>query len=149
MYRDRHRAWLKTKTEEEVSERKFNFDLFSAIDLHINFIGVIGGWSPQSVPFRGMFILLWIFLASSPNSDDGVRSLTTALKCGHPLIAMNVTASANNLHQIEISWVAGRFRTRITDIPLNVELLSDMHGSLWTNSKTRAGSSHQFHRIQR
>lgn len=49
-------------------------------NLLISFIGVIGGWSPQSVPFRGMFILFEMFRASSPNSDDGWRSLTTELQ---------------------------------------------------------------------
>lgn len=47
--------------------------------LLISFIGVIGGWSPQSVPFRGELKFCETSLASDPKSVDGWSSFTTPL----------------------------------------------------------------------
>lgn len=119
-------------------------------NLLINFMGVIGGWSPQSVPRLGWLKFCAISLASVPNSDEGCSKRTTPLKEDRRNLLCKWCSQkdTDHVHQIEVLRVASGFGTRIADEALRVQPFCDSHCGVRPNSQARTSSSHQFNGIQ-
>lgn len=63
-------------------------------------------------------------------------------------LAQDIPTSTINLHQIEVRWIAGRFRTWITDVALNIELFGQCHCCMGSNTQAGTTRSHQLDRVQ-
>jgi len=52
------------------------------------------------------------------------------------------------LPQVEVLWVLSGFCPWVTDVTLNVEPFSYLHGVMRTHPEPRTGNPHQFYRVE-